>query len=553
MAAASGRPLWVALAWVERHCVVPDGPRRGEPFTLYRFQGDYLRDYYTVRAGAEVGQLAPAFAHRRGLLVGPQGLGKNPLIATQVCLEGVGPATFGGFAGADEGYVCADWGCRCGWEYPYDRGDAMGRPWATPLIQVTAFSQKSTDNTYDALRPMIELGPLADLIPHTGEDFIRLPGGGRIDTITSSHRSRLGNRVTFAPQDEVGLWTPETGMVRLADTQYRNLAKMGGRASLTTNAWDPAQHSVAQREFESGEPDVLRQFVSPPAGLSFGNKAERRRIFAAVYPRDTWRSRGGHVDPDSIEAEAASLWAKDPAQAERFFGNRIVQGGGAAFDIERWNAAAVEGHHEVEPGALIVAGFDGSRLHDATALIATEVATGYQWPLGIWRPGAGGEVPADLVDDAVAAMFERWAVWRLYGDPPYWESWIAVWAGRYGRDRVVEWWTNRTRAMANALRAYRAAIAAGEVRHCARGDALCATFGEHIGNAVRRETGYRDDAGRLWTVEKPHPDLKIDALVAGALSWEARNDAMAAGALNVEPEFHSVYETRGIVTIGAPA
>ncbi len=549
--AAEAQPLWVALAWIERHCRVPDGPRRGEHFRLYEFQGRYLRNFYLVRPGAQVGQLAPAFVYRRALLAGPQGLGKNPTIATQVCLEGVGPAVFDGWAGPDEGYVCAEHGCRCGFEYPYDPGEPKGTAWNTPLIQITAFSQDSTDNTYDALRPMIELGELGDIIPKTGEQFIRLPGGGRIDTVTSSDRSRLGQRLTFAPQDEVGLYTPSTGMVRLADTQYRNLAKMGGRASLTTNAWDPGQHSVAQREYESDATDVYRQFDQPPANLSYGDKRERHKIHLAVYPPDTLRRKGGHVDLDSIEAEAADLYTKDPAQAERFFGNRIVQAAGTAFDPLRWAALASPMAHPVPDGSAITLGFDGSRLHDSTALIATEIATGYQWPVGIWYPEQG-EVRVDLVDAALTQTFERFDVWRLYADPPYWETWIAQWAGRWGAERVVEWWTARPKAMASALRAWATAMATGEVSHCPASDPLCGLFTEHVGNAIRRDTGYRDEAGYLWTVEKPHPLRKIDAVVAAALSWEARNDALAAGVGSQAP-FTSVYETRGLVFAGGGA
>ena len=87
---------------------------------------------------------------------------------------------------------------------------------------------------------------MAELIPKTGEDFIRLPNGGRNDTVTSESRSRLGNRITFASQGELGIWDHPTAMDKVADTQWRGLAGMGGRASAKTNAWDPAQKSVAQ-------------------------------------------------------------------------------------------------------------------------------------------------------------------------------------------------------------------------------------------------------------------------------------------------------------------
>src|SRR5215210_6447624 len=333
----------VVPAWVEAHCVIPDGFRRGDPFRLYDYQLRYFSNFYLVRCDArwvpEDPLLAPAFVYRRGLLVGPQKLGKGPHTAAHVCLEGVGPALFAGWAGRDDGYACADHGCGCGWEWPYEPGEPMGMPWPTPLIQITAVSEEQTDNIYGALRPMIEQGPLDDVIPRTGEEFIRLPGGGRIDTVTSSAQSRLGQRVTFVPQDEVGLWTSANKMVRVADTQYRGLAGMGGRSSLTTNGWDPSENSVAQREFTSTAADVYRQFKEPPRNLSYRNKAERRRIHRIVYG-ETLKEHGGHIDLDAIEAEAADLIAKgETAQAQRFFGNMIVHGHGQWLEDGVWDGA----------------------------------------------------------------------------------------------------------------------------------------------------------------------------------------------------------------------
>lgn len=555
--------MFVATDWIENHCVVPDGFRKGERFTLYQYQLDYLAAFYLVRDDARWDPvrpiLAPAFVHRRGLLVGPQKMGKNPLIAAQVCLEGVGPALFAGWAGKDEGYVCREHGCRCGWEYPYAEGEPKGMGWPTPLIQITAYTEDSTENTYDALRPMIEAGPLSALIPKTGEEFIRLPNNGRIDTVTSSALARLGQRLTFAPQDEVGIWTKRNSMAKVADTQWRGLAGMGGRASLTSNAWDPAEGSVAQQEYESGAADVYRQFTTPPKNLSYGNKSERRRIHRSVYPPETLRENGGHIDLDAIEAEAADLAERDQPQAARFFGNMLVTGAGRAFDLDRFKTLAVKRPKVVPDGALITLGIDGSIIWDATALIATEVASGYQWPLGIWeRPLTVGPlasdwgVPFDQVDATVDQAFTTWNVWRMYGDPPYIESWLATWAGRYGKERVVEWYTARSKAMAYGLRAWSSAQAQAEMSHCADTDEFCAAFTRHVGNAVRRPTGYRDDAGDLWTVEKERQGSpnKIDSVPAAALSWEARNDAITAGALNVVDDGPSVYEQRGVEVFG---
>jgi hypothetical protein len=324
--------------WGEAHCVIPDGDHRGDPFRLYDEQLRFIDGFYRLHRTARVGQKAPAFLHRRAQLVRPQKWGKSPLEAFHICLEAVGPVLFDGWAAGGEVYDCRDHRCGCGFVYFYEAGEPMGRAWSTPLIQVTATSEEQTDNVYGALRPMIDLGPLHDLIPKTGEEFIRLPNDGRIDVVTSNARSRLGARVTFVPQDETGLWTKSAGMIKVAEVQRRGLAGMGGRSAEITNSWDPSEDSVAQRTFESEAKDILKDYLQAPSGLSYRNKDERRKIHRHVYG-DSLITRGGHIDLDSIEAEAAELLERDPAQAERFFGNRIVHGLGAWLPEGLWEKA----------------------------------------------------------------------------------------------------------------------------------------------------------------------------------------------------------------------
>jgi hypothetical protein len=541
------RVLGVALDWIERHCVVPDGFRQGRPFRPYDWQVRYLGNFYLVKGDARWDPvnpvLGPAFVYRRAMMVGPQKLGKDPMMAAQICLEAVGPALFGGWAGPDEGYVCAERGCGCGWEYPYEPGEPRGMPWPTALIQVFAYSQTATDNTYDALRPMIDLGPLTDLIPKTGEEFIRLPNGGRIDTVTSEARSRLGNRVTHASGGELGIMDGPSGMIGVFDTIHRGLAGMGGRGSGTTNAWDPARKTVAQRAFALAEKDVYIQFDRPPSGLSIEKKDERKRILRSVYPPDVRRENGGHVDLDSIEAEAAGLAAHDAPQAGRFFGNQLLTGGGTAFDVEAW-ARISRPDRVVADGAQIALGFDGSKTGDWTALVAADLATGLVWPIGIWAPSvqlaenAPPEVDRDAVDAAVDAAFRRFRVVRMYADPPYWKEEINAWQGRHGDKVVLRWETYRNRPMGQAVRSFAQAIADRTLSH--PGDQ---TLTEHIGNATRLALNERDDKGQaLWKIQKETPDSprKIDAAMAAILAWEARNDAIATGAL--APAFRSAYE-----------
>lgn len=175
-------------------------------------------------------------------------------------------------------------------------------------------------------------------------------------------------------------------------------------------------------------------------------------------------------------------------------------------------------------------GFDGSRTSDATGIIITEVVTGLQEVVGIWEnPGRDDwEVPDSDVDAAMAAVFARWDVWRAYCDPYWWESYVAKWAGDFGEKRVVSFATNSIRRIAPALRAYAAAIASGELTHTGHPSYLA-----HVGNACRRETQLLDPEGRpVWTIAKEREDspFKIDLAMAGCLSWQARLDAVAAGA-----------------------
>lgn len=171
------------------------------------------------------------------------------------------------------------------------------------------------------------------------EGFIRILGESsdedmdRIDVVTSSAASRLGNPITFAVQDESGLYTVQNKMVNTAETQRRGAAGMGGRTIETTNAWDPSMNSVAQRTFESQAKDVFKFFRQPPADLSYRNKRDRAKIHKYVYAGSPW------VDLASIEAEASELMENDPAQAERFFGNRLVSGSGAWLRDEVWDEA----------------------------------------------------------------------------------------------------------------------------------------------------------------------------------------------------------------------
>jgi hypothetical protein len=507
--------------FIETRCAIPDGDHAGDPYLLTDEMLRFLLWFY--RLEPDTGR----FTYMRGAqLVRPQKWGKGPFSASVICAEAEGPVLFDGWDAA---------------------GEPVGRPWSTPWIQVTAVSEDQTDNVWRALVPMINLGAIAGEITDTGETRINLPGGGRIEPVTSSARSRLGQRITFAVEDETHSWLKINGGRALADNQRRNLAGMGGRWLETTNAWDPTQESVAQQTAESTAPGVLKDDVDPGPG-SIRNKQERRRMFRKVYGDSHW------VDLDRIDAEAVALIDQgDPGQAERFFCNRKRAGEGLAFDAARW-AELAEPLRAVPDGSLITVGVDGARYDDALAIVATHVPTGHQWPAGIWeRPKDASddyEHPEREIDGVMVDLFERFEVWRVYIDPQKIEHLADRWRGRWNqsdrreKQRVVEWFTNRPKPIAYALRAYKAAMTSGDLSH--DGDS---TMARHIANARKQLLPVKDDDGRpMWTIckERKMSPLKIDGAMGGCLSWEARSDAIASGALEHRG---SVYEERGLVSL----
>lgn len=495
---------WLVGEWIEAHCVVPDGDDIGQPYLLTDEMWTYLAWHYRLRAAATEDGWRSAWQYRRSQLVRPQKWGKGPLTCAMVCAEAVGPVRF------------------AGWDAS---GEPVGRPWETPWIQIAATSEDQTDNVYRALVPMIDEGPLADLIPDTGETRINVPGGGRIEPVTSSGRARLGQRITFAVQDETHSWLDGNGGWRLAETQRRNLSGTGGRAVETTNAWDPSEQSVAQRTAEAAVRDVYRDHrVPPPASLA--NKRERHKALRIAYG-DSAVSAGGWVDLDRIDGELVEIAEKDPAQAERFYMNRIVAGTAGFIERDHWAARlALE---EVPDGARITLGFDGSDVDDWTAIRA-ETLDGYQFTPAygpdrrptVWNPAEwDGQAPRLEVDAAVEELMARYDVVRMYCDPPYWDSEVDGWSARYGDRVVVDWYTSRVRQMHEACQRLVTDVTKRDSTWRHDG---CELTAQHVANARKAAR----PAGR-YVLRKASPAQKIDLAVCSVLAHEAAMDATAAG------------------------
>jgi hypothetical protein len=507
--------------WIESRCAIPDREFAGQPFLLTDEQLGFLLEFY--RLHPKTGR----FHYERGAqLTRPHKWGKGPFGAAIICAEAQGPVRFAGWAD----------------EYDPDRGEfgVRGKQVPTPWIQVTAVSEDQTANVYSALLPMIELGALHGEIEDTGLGRINLPGGGKIEPVTAAAISRLGQRVTFALQDQTESWLKSNGGRKLADNQRRGIASFGGRWLSTPNAYDPTEESVSQYTAEHEREGVYHDDVEPPSGLSIGNKRDRRKALRIVYGHAVTGERNGvtgeasgikgWIDLERIDAEIRALLGRDPQQAERWFLNRKEADAAKAWDPERIDRLAITA--TMPKRSLITLGVDGARFSDALAIVGTDVASGFQWPVGIWERPEGApedyEHPLDEVDGAMEDAFAHFDVWRVYIDPQYIDALVNVWQGRWGEKRVLPWRTNRPRQMAWAVRGFTDGIKAGEWSF--NGDP---EFARHLKNAVRQKVNVYDDKHRqMYIVSKDRPDStrKIDAAPAAILSWEARGDAIRADA-----------------------
>ncbi|HEY7767364.1 hypothetical protein [Longimicrobium sp.] len=415
-----------------------------------------------------------------------------------------------------------------------------------------AFTEEQSEElAYGALRRILMEVPIGNDFDIGLERIMRKDGAGKAEAVSASPNARDGARTTFQHADETHRFTLDS-LKRAWTVMLANLAKRplaDPWALETTTAPEPGAGSVAENTMEYARKIMLgtahnsRLFfyhreadqcidISTTAGL-------REAVIDASGPYIAeW------TDVDRVVGTFEEPGADRP-YLERVWLNRLVQSSGGAFDVTQWKKQA-RPDHQVPAGAAITIGFDGSRFDDATSIVGCEVATGFLWPLGIWeRPEhlKDWEVPVAEVDGIVEDAFERYNVCRMYCDPPKWETSVAKWAGQYGEKRVIEWWTNRRKPMAYAVRAFVTALGAGDVTHA--GDAQ---LDDHIGNARKQPTGLTDeDEQPLWIIRKERPDSpkKIDGAMGALLAWEARNDAVAAG--EGAAKRASVYESRGVL------
>lgn len=439
-------------------------------------------------------------------------------------------------------------------------GDPVGRPVAQPYIPMMAVTEEQVSElAYGVLKYVVEEGPDADLFDASLDRIVRLDYRGRADgkvvPVSNSPGSRDGALTTFQHFDEPHrLYLPSAKHAH--ETMAANLTKRPLEdpwALYTSTAGQPGQNSI-QEDVRAEAEAIDRGEIDEPALMFFARWAgDEHKDLATIEARIAAVSDAtgpaGEYGPGQFES-IAKQWDRpkaDKAYLERVWLNRWRKSDSTFFDRTQIDKRLSTGE-QIPRGAFVALGFDGARFRDATAIVATEIATGLQELIGLWeRPEDADdwEVPEDEVTATFEWAMSNYRVFKLYADPPHWTETIGSWYAKYP-GQVEEWYTKRHAQMAYALREYQEAIDAGSIRFGGRvnpdfiiGKVLSPhdDLIRHLGNAGKKELRLRDDHGEpLYVMQKQDGQmgLKFDAGMAAVLSWKARLDALRGGAKPVQ-------------------
>ncbi|WNM69836.1 terminase large subunit [Rhodococcus phage Apiary] len=428
-------------------------------------------------------------------------------------------------------------------------GLKTGRAVNNPYIPMLAYTKDQVSELgYGALMSILETCDDADMFDIGLGRIIRLNEFGRPDgkavPLAGSPSALDGARTTMQALDETHRLYTDLHKAAI-ETMLNNLPKRPMEDPWqfsTTTAGEPGQNSYAEDEYKEGLANFegkkhSRNFYflhrQAPDGSKFETMEQRMKAI--------WEATGPGVRDWTRFDQIAAQWDRegaDKAYLERVWTNRWTQTANQAFDKKMFETLAT--NWQIKPGAFVTLGFDGARFNDSTAVVMTEISTGFQQLLGFWEKPEDWEttapqdengkpmrwqVPTEEVTRCVLDAMEKYEVWRLYADPPHWVEQVADWAGTYP-DEVREFWTKDPTRMYYAIKAFESAMETGKLSHNGDPDLV-----RHIGNAGKRPTrGVDADGNPMFILAKITQERKYDAAVAAILSWQARKDAIAEGA-----------------------
>lgn len=488
------------IEWCWKNLLIPDGERGGEPWKFTKEQARFIMWWYAVDKSGR-------FLYRRGTLRRMKGAGKDPLGAVISAVEFVGPCRVGGWR----------------------EGQPLAVPHRAGWVQIAAVSLDQTRTTMTLFPSLFTRDCIDEHSIDIGKEIIYANRGARrIEALTTSSRTQEGPRPSFAIGNETHHWLKSNDGHTMRQTINRNLAKVGGRFLALTNAHQPGEDSVAERDYlswldiEAGKSratGVLYDSLEAPGDVVMSDIDSLRAGLRAAQGDAFW------LDLDRLIEEIYDP-ETPPSVSRRFYLNQVVAAEDAWVSPQEWDALE-DKTHEVPPKAQITLGLDGSLTGDHTALIGCEVETEHLFTLGIWDPERypDKEIPRRVVDAAVEHAFATYDVVGFLSDVHLWETYIEKWEEEHGDTLCVRATERKPIAYdmrghredtVRSIEAFHDAIVEGALSH--DGHPL---FRQHVHNARNRPWTSGTKIGMEFGKESPNSPRKIDSAAAAMLARKA--------------------------------
>ncbi len=433
---------WEVLSWGSQMLAQPDGNRnyeQGAPWQYTNEQAMFILWFYAVD---EYGR----FKYRNAVIERPKGWGKSPLLAAICCTEFLGPTNF------------------AGWDA---NGNPVGKPTASPLVQIAAISDSQAENTMSLVREMLSGGQVMYHYPYLDINLAKItyPGGKKLEKVTASPRGREGNRATFVVMDETHLWVPAEQGPQLYEALARNLGKMDHRWVATTNAHLPGEGSVAETHYNSYQKMSIGEAFDK--GLLF----DTREVFVedvydptqAIPALRTVYGDAGHPVHGWINLDR--IWAEinDPSTPEhvarRYYFNQHIEGHSTWLNPSLWKGCQIKKFKKLKRTDPIAVGVKAVT-KKGCAIVACRLTDMTLFELAWWEnPGTNKkwELPTTEVDAKVRKILAEYNVFKLFSDPQPLQDIIGKWYADY-EDEVEEFWISTKTKMARACEQFEASV-----------------------------------------------------------------------------------------------
>lgn len=477
--------------WAKTHCVQSTDQFAGEPLAFEDWQMAFLEDALALTGDGE-----PVW--KSLALVVPRKNGKTTMLSAFAL-----------------------------YRLLYDDGN--------PSILLAASSDGQARHLFDSVASFVRRSPDLDEHVHIRDyigEITRKDGAGVIRRVASDPKRLHGHNPSLVIADEVAQWTsPQLHGAWEALTTAGG-ARMSAQVVTITTAGHAhtRANGILGRLIDRNEADG--EIDRPHRALTISRNGPARTLVynysaRTTDPKDTTAIK--EANPASwITEEFLARQAENPEISVPAFlqlhGNVWAAAEATWLTRDQWLSGASH-ETEVEERDPIALGFDGSQFSDATVLMGCRIEDGHLFLLGAWEcpagtAGFGWQVPRDEVDAAVSEAFRRYAVVRMYADPPYWQSEVEHWRRKFGATTVRDWWTSNRAKMAHALERFRV--------DCLKGDFTndgSDVVARHIANARMKNNP------QGYGLEKPRRNgpEKIDAAIASVLAYEARCTAVADG------------------------